>query len=64
MAIASGLDPRQLVALLDLSYLEDVLSPSEIEAMLRDNAASRAQRQNILRTGYPRLRHIRGLVSV
>ena len=47
------LDPSQVAALLDLSYLEDVLSRNEIEAMLRDNAPSRPQRQHILQIGYP-----------
>jgi len=47
------LEPRQLVALLDLSYLEDVLSQDEAEKLLRDNGHSRGQRENILRTGYP-----------
>jgi L-fuconate dehydratase len=47
------LDHAQLVALLDLTYLEDVLSQSEAEALVRENAASRAQRENVLRTGYP-----------
>lgn len=47
------LDHAQLVALLDLTYLEDVFSPSEAEALVRENAASRGQRENVLRTGYP-----------
>ena len=47
------LDHAQLVALLDLTYLEDVFSPSEAEALVRENAASRGQRENVLQTGYP-----------
>src|SRR5579864_216015 len=47
------LDYSKLVALLDLTYLDDVLSPSEAQALVRENATSRAQRENVLRTGYP-----------
>ena len=47
------LEPKQLIALLDLSYLEDVLSHDDAEKLLRDNAHSRGQRESILRTGYP-----------
>ena len=47
------LDSPQLVALLDLSYLEDVLSRKEAEDLLRANARSRVHRESILRNGYP-----------
>jgi L-fuconate dehydratase len=47
------LDPGQLVGLLDLSYLEDVLSRTEAEALLRENVGSREKRESILLTGYP-----------
>src|ERR1700747_3340908 len=47
------LDHAQLLALLDLTYLKDVFSPSEAEALVRENAASRGQREDVLRTGYP-----------
>ena len=47
------LDPEALVAALDLSYLEDVLTPAEAVAMLRNESATRAERETILRTGYP-----------
>ena len=47
------LDARQLLSLLDLTYIEDVLTPDNVQTMLRDNAASRTERQNVLRTGYP-----------
>ena len=47
------LDVTNVVRLLDLSYLEDVLSPDEAEAILRDHAASRPEREGILRSGYP-----------
>jgi L-fuconate dehydratase len=47
------LDYKQLVGLLDLTYLEDVFLPGEAEALVRENAAAREQRENVLRTGYP-----------
>jgi L-fuconate dehydratase len=47
------LEDEALVAALDLSYLEDVLTPAEAIAILRGNRASRAERDPILHTGYP-----------
>jgi len=47
------LEDEALVAALDLSYLEDVLSPGETLALLRSERATRAAREPILRTGYP-----------
>src|ERR1700746_4089871 len=47
------LDARKVVDLLDLSYLEEVLPREEAERILRDNASSRAEREGILRRGYP-----------
>jgi L-fuconate dehydratase len=47
------LAPEQLVALLDLSYLEDCLSREDALAILRDHAATRPQREGVLCTGYP-----------
>jgi L-fuconate dehydratase len=47
------LDVRKIVDLLDLSYLEDVLTLGEAEAMLRNHANSRGEREGILRSGYP-----------
>jgi L-fuconate dehydratase len=47
------LTPEQAVALLDLSYVEEVLSQAEAVALLRGNLASRAAREPILRGGYP-----------
>ena len=47
------LTPEQLVATLDLSYVEDVLSRADALAMLRASAATRAGRETILRSGYP-----------
>lgn len=47
------LDARKIVDLLDLSYLEDVLTPYEAEAILLGQVSSRQQREGILRSGYP-----------
>jgi L-fuconate dehydratase len=47
------LDEREIVALLDLSYLEDVLTRDEAGAILRKHASSRGEREGILRSGYP-----------
>ena len=47
------LDTRKIVDLLDLSYLEDVLTLDEAEALLRDHGSSRPEREGILGSGYP-----------
>jgi L-fuconate dehydratase len=47
------LSPEQTVALLDLSYLEDVLSQDEALTLLRAEAPRREARAEILKTGYP-----------
>jgi L-fuconate dehydratase len=47
------LSPEQVVSLLDLSYLEDVLSRQEAVEMLSAEWASRSERSDILRCGYP-----------
>jgi len=47
------LKPQEVVNLLDLSYLEDVLTQEEAEKMLRSNSNSRQGRGNILDAGYP-----------
>jgi L-fuconate dehydratase len=47
------LDPVKTVALLDLSYMEDILTPGEAEAVLMREVSSRFTRENILRDGYP-----------
>jgi L-fuconate dehydratase len=47
------LTPEQVVATLDLSYVEDALSRDEALAILRANAATRCQREPILQSGYP-----------
>jgi L-fuconate dehydratase len=47
------LDARKVIDLLDLSYLEDVLTRDEAEAILRRHTSTRRQREGILRSGYP-----------
>jgi len=47
------LTPAQVVALLDLSYVEDVLSADDAIEILQQNISSRKSREGILRTGYP-----------
>ena len=47
------LTPEQTVALLDLSYLEDVLTAGDVLALLRTWQPSRAQRLAVLEHGYP-----------
>lgn len=47
------LSPQQVVSLLDLSYLEDVLSREEALALLEAPLSTRAAREEVLRRGYP-----------
>jgi L-fuconate dehydratase len=47
------LSPESLIALLDLSYLEDVLLPQEALAILKAETPRRAERESILLSGYP-----------
>lgn len=47
------LSPEQIVSLLDLSYLEDVLTRADCLDILKKAESTRAERENILRTGYP-----------
>src|SRR6266545_6213487 len=47
------LTPEQVTALLDLSYVEDVVSTEDATALLRANLSSRSARASILRNGYP-----------
>jgi L-fuconate dehydratase len=47
------LDDEALVAALDLTYLEDVLSHEEALNLLRNERSTRQQRESVLRTGYP-----------
>src|SRR6202158_2126195 len=47
------LTPEQIVATLDLSYLEDVLTEDQALTILRTNLATRTCRESILLSGYP-----------
>ncbi|HEY1963771.1 MAG TPA: enolase C-terminal domain-like protein [Acidobacteriaceae bacterium] len=47
------LEPEQLVASLDLSYLEELLDEGTAIEMLRQELPARAERSAILRQGYP-----------
>ncbi len=47
------LTPEQIVALLDLSYLEDVLQPADVVQMLRAEQPRRSEREGLLQIGYP-----------
>lgn len=47
------LTPEQLIATLDLSYLEDELTTGQAIALLRDALPSRSSREGVLRAGYP-----------
>lgn len=47
------LSPKQIVDLLDLSYLEDVFTPVDAAKILETNLPSRPAREAILRNGYP-----------
>jgi len=47
------LAPEQVVALLDLSYLEDVLTPQQAVALLEQEQAGRSARSDVLTYGYP-----------
>jgi len=47
------LDARKVVGLLDLSYLEEVLTQDEAEEILRKHMGSRRERNGILERGYP-----------
>ncbi len=47
------LTPEQVVGLLDLSYLEDVLTPADALALLKKPMATRGQREDVLKLGYP-----------
>lgn len=48
-----SLTPGEIVALLDLSYLEDVLSPGEAVTMIADAVHTRREREGVLTAGYP-----------
>lgn len=47
------LEPNELVALLDLSYLDELLDESAAVELLREDIPARKERSAILREGYP-----------
>jgi L-fuconate dehydratase len=47
------LSPEQIIATLDFSYLEDELTAGAAVKIVQDHRATRAQREGVLRTGYP-----------
>ena len=47
------LSPEEIVATLDLSYLEDELTSEQAIDMLRSQRSTHLQREGILRSGYP-----------
>lgn len=47
------LSPEAILALLDLSYLEDVLRPEDVIDLLRREALHRHERESVLTQGYP-----------
>jgi L-fuconate dehydratase len=47
------LTPEELVRVLDLSYLEEILSEEKALSMLREQLPTRSQRELILKSGYP-----------
>ena len=47
------LTPDQLVALLDLSYVEDVLDRAAALEIIRQHCGTRGEREAVIRTGYP-----------
>lgn len=47
------LTPEQIVALLDLSYLEDVLTADDALEILKAAQSTRSLRETVLRDGYP-----------
>ena len=47
------LTPEEIVGVLDLSYVEDVLSEQDALAILRTNVATRKLREAIIQSGYP-----------
>jgi L-fuconate dehydratase len=47
------LSSDRVIRLLDLSYLEDVLTAEEASVLLNQQQATRSARENVLKTGYP-----------
>ena len=47
------LSPARIVALLDISYLEDVMTAAQAEAIIESHLADRAAREGVITSGYP-----------
>lgn len=47
------LSPEQVVALLDLSYLDEVLTADEARALIESHLPTRSSRESVLTDGYP-----------
>ncbi len=47
------LSPEQVLATLDLSYLEDELTGGHVLSILRDHMSTRPMREGVLKSGYP-----------
>jgi L-fuconate dehydratase len=47
------LTSQQVISLLDLSYLEDLLTPADALALLEKARTTRAEREPMLKSGYP-----------
>ncbi|NCT74145.1 MAG: mandelate racemase [Chitinophagaceae bacterium] len=52
-ALLNSLDVDEIINLLDLSYLEDVLTPAEARQIIADNSLHRSSRLQVLEKGYP-----------
>ena len=48
-----NLSPEQIIALVDFSYLEEVLTPREALSLIKKELPDRAMREPVLREGYP-----------
>ena len=48
-----NLSPEELTRLIDFSYLEEVLTISEANELLHSYQATRSEREEVLKTGYP-----------
>ncbi|HMI04555.1 MAG TPA: enolase C-terminal domain-like protein [Pedobacter sp.] len=51
--LLTDLSPEQIVRTLDLSYLEDELTPEQAVQLLNDNLKGKEERKQILNAGYP-----------
>jgi L-fuconate dehydratase len=45
--------PREVGNLLDLTYLEEVLTKDQVEGVLRDHQSTRGERHAVVKNGYP-----------